>query len=250
MGGRRSGRPPVVALSRLCWPESVDGSDVCRSAEPASGGAGVRPRPSYRSPARPRPPTGTHRRCRVVGVPREQAHVPAEHPPPGQDPRLPAADADPRGPGDPRRSSAQGSREPLRLTCCPRRHACAGVRSSPRSSGPADAPGDRPWCSTTSPNGPRRRPGAPRRTGCPARCLRPVHGPVSWSARPWATPWSATASPASCAPPSVRSSTGCPRRPIWSSGPGPRRRRPGPRSCGVTSSAGMNRLLGDGSRSS
>ena len=108
-------------------------------------------------PARIRPPVGAHRRCRVVGVPREQAHVPAEQPPSVQDPRLPAADADPRGPGDPRRPSAQGSREALRLTCCPRRHACAGVRSSPRSSGPAGAPGGRPWCSTSSPNGPSRR---------------------------------------------------------------------------------------------
>ncbi|CAA9217686.1 MAG: LSU ribosomal protein L34p, partial [uncultured Blastococcus sp.] len=45
----------------------------------------------------------------------EQAHVPAEQPPTVEDPRLPAADAYPRGPGDPRRPSAQGSREPLRL---------------------------------------------------------------------------------------------------------------------------------------
>src|SRR3954447_24020531 len=56
--------------------------------------------PSSR-PACARPPAGAHRRCRVVGVPREQAHVPAEQPSPVQDPRLPAADAYPRGPGDP-----------------------------------------------------------------------------------------------------------------------------------------------------
>ncbi len=104
--------------------------------------------------SRARLPVDVPRRCRVVGVPREQAHVPAEQPPPVQDPRLPAADAHPRGPGDHRRPSAQGSREALRLRCCPRRHACAGVRSSPRSSGPAGVPDGRPWCSTTSPNGP------------------------------------------------------------------------------------------------
>ncbi len=136
---------------------------------PGAPGCGSRPSPGR--PARARPPAGAHRRCRVVGVPREQAHVPAEQPPPVQDPRLPAADAYPRGPGDPRRSSAQGSREALRLTCCPRRHACAGVRSSPRSSGPAGAPGGRPWCSTTSPNGPSRRPVAPAAGhGAAVRC--------------------------------------------------------------------------------
>ena len=119
------------------------------------------PRPSSRSrrsPPRARPPMGAHRRCRVVGVPREQAHVPAEQPPAVQDPRLPAADAHPRGPGDPRRSPAQGSREALRLRCCPRRHACAGVRSSPRSSGPVGAPVGRPWFSTTCPSGSSRHP--------------------------------------------------------------------------------------------
>ena len=133
----------------------------CRDQLP--GFPGVRLRRPPGRPARVRPPVDAHRRCRVVGVPREQAHVPAEQPPPVEDPRLPAADAHPRRPGDPRRSSAQGSREALRLTCCPRRHACAGVRSSPRSSGPDVAPGDRPWCSTTSPNGPSRRAVAPRR---------------------------------------------------------------------------------------
>ncbi len=196
------------------------------------GAPGLRFPPSHR-PLRLRPPTGTHRRCLVVGVPREQAHVPAEHPPPGQDPRLPAAHADPRRPGDPRRSSAQGSREPLRLTCCPRRPACAGVRSSPRSSGRADAPGGRPWCSTTSPN-------APRRTV--ARCLdtsrRAVPGRVSSSARQSATRWSATGSPAGCGPRCEQSSPVSRRRPISSSGRGPRQGRRISRSSGAISPPG------------
>jgi hypothetical protein len=140
LGSRRPAGPPVPACPRLCWRE-IRGR-----------GAGSRRVPVPVACARL--PVGAPRRCRVVGVPREQAHVPAEHPPPVQDPRLPAADAHPRGPGDHRRSSAQGSREALRLRCCPRRHACAGVRSSPRSSGPVGVPDGRPWCSTTSPNGP------------------------------------------------------------------------------------------------
>ena len=165
----RSGcaRPSAVAIPRLCWLESVG---ACRPQGPASGVTGER-RTAVPSPAHTRPPADVHRRCRVVGVPREQAHVPAEQPPSVEDPRVPAADADPRGPGDPRRPSAQGSREALRLTCCPRRHACAGVRSSPRSSGPDGAPGGRPWCSTTSPNGPSRLlPRGRRRRAARRRC--------------------------------------------------------------------------------
>ena len=182
MGGRDApGRRPSRFLGyagRSLWAPAAFRSDQL----PGLPGSGAPPSPR---PARTRPPAGAHRRCRVVGVPREQAHVPAEQPPSVEDPRLPAADADPRGPGDPRRPSAQGSREALRLTCCPRRHACAGVRSSPRSSGPAGAPGGRPWCSTSSPSGPSRW-----RGGLPPP---PVRGPVSWSARPSATPSSVTA---------------------------------------------------------
>ncbi len=47
--------------------------------------------------------------------PREQAHLPAEQPAPGQDARLPAPHADPRGSRDPGRSSAQGPGESVRL---------------------------------------------------------------------------------------------------------------------------------------
>ena len=68
----------------------------------------------------------------AVGVPREQAHVPAEQPSPVEGPRLPASDAHPRRSGHPGRPSAQGSRQALRLRCCLRWHACAGGRSSPR----------------------------------------------------------------------------------------------------------------------
>ena len=45
------------------------------------------------------------------GVPSEQAHLPAEQPPSGQDPRLPAAHAHPRRPRDPRRRRRKGRTE-------------------------------------------------------------------------------------------------------------------------------------------
>ena len=46
----------------------------------------------------------------------EQAHVPAEQPPAGEDPRVPPADAHPRRPRDPGRSPGQGSLAALGLT--------------------------------------------------------------------------------------------------------------------------------------
>jgi ribonuclease P protein component len=45
----------------------------------------------------------------------EQADLPAQQPPPGQDPRLPAADAHPRRPGDPVRAPRQGPQPTLGL---------------------------------------------------------------------------------------------------------------------------------------
>ena len=44
-----------------------------------------------------------------------QAHVSAEHPPSGEDPRIPSADANACRPGDPRRTPAQGPQPPQRL---------------------------------------------------------------------------------------------------------------------------------------
>ena len=254
MGGRRSARPPVAArssvmLAGVCGRfRPSPARAVCAvgsgHGRPASGVAGVRHvavRPGR--PARARPPAGAHRRCRVVGVPREQAHVPAEQPPPVQDPRLPAADAHPRGPGDPRRSSAQGSREALRLTCCPRRHACAGVRSSPRSSGPADAPGDRPWCSTTSPNGPRRRPAVrrPMPDAAAGRCagrFRGRQGRRQLGGPPPGDPAAARRGPGGAAPAARR-------RPTWWSGPGPRRPTAASAVLRRDLASGLDRLLGD-----
>lgn len=58
----------------------------------------------------------------TYGEPREQAHLPAEQPPPAQDARLPPADAYARRSVDPVRASPQGSQELGRLSqvpCCP-----------------------------------------------------------------------------------------------------------------------------------
>ncbi len=50
------------------------------------------------------------------GASGEQAHVPAEQPPQGEDPRLPAAHAHPRWPCRARGASPEGARAPQRLT--------------------------------------------------------------------------------------------------------------------------------------
>ena len=66
-----------------------------------------------------------HRDCRLIGLrlslpflepPSEQAHVPAEQPPPREDPRLSVAHAHARGSRDPGRSSPEGPSGPLGLT--------------------------------------------------------------------------------------------------------------------------------------
>jgi ribonuclease P protein component len=44
-----------------------------------------------------------------------KAHVSAEHPPSGEDPRIPSADANAGRPGDPRRTPTQGPQPPQRL---------------------------------------------------------------------------------------------------------------------------------------
>jgi hypothetical protein len=77
----------------------------------------------------------------VPGVPCEQAHVSAEQPPPREDARVPAADADPCRAGNPGRAASQGARPGQCLTrvpaqrggdhrCYPRRRVCGAARSS------------------------------------------------------------------------------------------------------------------------
>src|SRR6201996_7455258 len=68
----------------------------------------------------------------ATGASGEQAHVPAEQPPQGEDSRLPAAHAHPRWPCRSRGASPQGARAPQRLTvfhgACPNAARCPLVR--------------------------------------------------------------------------------------------------------------------------
>jgi hypothetical protein len=178
----------VCALDPVPAPTQGPPGACARQTSPGHGGrSDGLPADDHLVPARAGParvraaPTSS-----AVGVPREQAHVPAEQPSPVQDPRLPAADAHPGRPRHPRRSPVQGSRQALRLRCCLRRHACAGGRSSPRWCGPAGVPGVPPWCCTTSLNDQPTRHGPSSAPGV-RWTPRPGHGPVSWSAGPSAT---------------------------------------------------------------
>jgi len=69
------------------------------------------------------------------GEPREQAHLPAEQPSTGQDPRLPPSHAHPGRPRHPGRPPRQGSLRTVRLrldACCPRVIVCEAAPISPQ----------------------------------------------------------------------------------------------------------------------
>jgi hypothetical protein len=72
------------------------------------------------------------------GEPCEQAHLPTEQPPSGQDPRLPPAYAYPGGSRNPGCSPRQGSLRTIRLRldpCCRRVIVCEAAAISPQFSG-------------------------------------------------------------------------------------------------------------------
>src|SRR5215831_13094566 len=78
-------------------------------------------RPSYPRAVQPRANAPSRRwwpgnEDTVPGVTREQAHLPAEQPPPRQDTWLPAAHADQGRARDPRRAAAQGPGPGQRMT--------------------------------------------------------------------------------------------------------------------------------------
>jgi hypothetical protein len=103
---------PHDARGRRCCPWSATASSSSTHAQ-------------HRAPAAAHPdhaPLATPTEIR-----REQAHVPAEQPPPSQGARLPPADAHPRGPVDPVRASAQGSRQARGLSAPP---VCVGARGA------------------------------------------------------------------------------------------------------------------------
>ena len=88
-----------------------------------------------------------HRRPCSNGDPREQAHLPAEQPSPGQDPRLPSAHAHPRRSRHPGGPPSQGPHRAVRLRIgrvLPARHrlrSSAGLRG--RAAGRRAVPADR-----------------------------------------------------------------------------------------------------------
>ena len=125
------------------------------------------------------------------GEPREQAHIPAQQPSKGQDPRLPPAHAHARRPSHPCCSSRQGSLRTVRLrldACCQRVIVCEAAPISPQFfEGHAEQvdlvqAAASSWFMSTR----------------PMRVRVNRRASVLSSLRPWATPWSATAPNASC----------------------------------------------------
>ena len=98
----------------------------------------------------------------------EQAHVPAQQPPPGEDPRLPPAHAHPGRPRDPRCPPPQGSLQALGLTA---RASGRGIGCvvRPTSPTPCEAPGRLGGTGLVvlhaSPGDPETNAGVPARVG-------------------------------------------------------------------------------------
>ena len=129
----------------------------------------------------------------------EQAHVPAEQPPSGQDPRLPPADAHARRPCHPRGPALQGSHPPLGLSGASGRvpaastrrlrrdralhPRCPGHRSARRPRGDPRPPPGPPLVGADrgAPGGLRRLPGRRRRRRAqpgPPPAAAPGRGPA------------------------------------------------------------------------
>ena len=99
-------------IRRCRWPA---GTRCGASMRPLSGLAGhayTGARSAVAGSPFRRTSTATEPRNRHV-----QAHIPAEHPPQGQEARVPSPDADPCGPCDPLAPPREGPRPPRRLTC-------------------------------------------------------------------------------------------------------------------------------------
>ena len=132
--GRRPGR------FRLLTPRRPRPPPCCRSPTPGMSpdddGRSASPLEPTRHSTTPR--TTSRRLDPTKADHREQAHVPAEQPPPGQDPWLPPPDEHPRGTGDPRRPPPEGPLRAVGLTssasakpsCCRSSTGCAPVPSS------------------------------------------------------------------------------------------------------------------------
>jgi hypothetical protein len=125
------------------------------------------------------------------GEPREQAHLPAEQPSAGQDPRLPSAYAHPRRSRHPGRPPRQGSLRTVRLrldACCQRVIVCEAAPISAQYFGGHAEQADLVQAAASSWFMPTR-----------PTCVRVNRrGSVLSSPRPWATLWSGTAPNGSC----------------------------------------------------
>ena len=120
------------------------------------------------------------------GEPREQAHLPAEQPSSGQDPRLPPAYAYPRGPRHPGCSPRQGSLRTFRLrldACCRRVIVCEPAAISAQFFEGRAEQADLVQAAASSWSMSTR----------PTRVRVNRRGSVLSSPRLWATRWSATA---------------------------------------------------------
>ncbi len=176
------------------------------------------------------------RTTRSIGVLREQAHLPAEQPPTGEDPRFPSADADARWSRHPGRPPQQGSLRAVRLrpsTCCRHVTVCAPRQTSRRRCVALGAADRADVSSSSTPTGPTR-----------GRINR--RGSVLSSPRPWAGRWPVPGRSASCATSSLSASRVYRPGGTSSCAPIPQRpARPAPRS--ALSSTGCWRVpSGDG----
>ena len=92
-------------------------SDRCSISHIASLQRRLRRHPQFVTIRRPQLLAGgVHRLCDNPGAFREQAHVPAQQPSTGKDPRIPAAHAHPSGPRDHLCAPCQAPHAPKRLT--------------------------------------------------------------------------------------------------------------------------------------
>src|SRR5450631_110357 len=120
-------------FTRFSWPRA---SDCGRSAARKQREDGALPHQLTRPTPYPAPPSAqTPGWLCSNGEPREQAHLPAEQPSAGQDPRLPPAHAYPRRPRHPCCPTRQGSLRTVRLrldACCQRVIVCEPAPISPQ----------------------------------------------------------------------------------------------------------------------
>ena len=176
--------PPTTARRRYPTRPAFDPPGAVPYRWRVVSPSAARRRPAAPGVGRPgdrvRPAQGSRRRPAVLEPAREQAHLPAQQPPPGEDPRVPAAHAHPCRPRDHLRPPPQGPRRAVGLTAAGDAVLPAPARlrrredftlAVRRGTRPAAPPSLRTTSLLTRPVGPLRPPGS-----------------ASSSAGRWATP--------------------------------------------------------------